>query len=139
MIISSEAELLIKLTSLQSKIQKKLGGSLSLHGISFTEYFVLRQLAGTPGKKMRRIDLAREVGLTPSGITRLLNPMEKIGLVTKEKAARDARVSFVAITNSGEKILKDASTTFNEAAKTLLSPINSKERELLSGITTKLI
>jgi DNA-binding MarR family transcriptional regulator len=138
MLISSEAELLIKLTSLQSKIQKKLGGSLSLHGISFTEYLVLRQLAKAPGKKLRRIDLAQEVSLTPSGVTRLLNPMEKIGLVTKEQAARDARVSFVAITNSGEKILKDASTTFNEAAKTLLSPINSKERKLLFDIITTL-
>jgi DNA-binding MarR family transcriptional regulator len=138
MLISSETELLIKLTSLQSKIQKKLGGSLSLHGISFTEYLVLRQLVRAPGKKLRRIDLAQEVSLTPSGVTRLLNPMEKIGLVTKEQAARDARVSFVAITNSGEKILKDASTTFNEAAKTLLSPINSKERALLSDIATKL-
>lgn len=136
---SQVAGLVIKLTNLQSKIQKKLGGSLSAHGISFTEYLVLRQLEQAPGEKLRRIDLAQEIGLTPSGITRLLNPMEKIGLITKEPAARDARVSFVAITNAGKKILGEATVTFNEVAKILMSPATEKEQQFLSDIVTALL
>ncbi|HKJ32732.1 MAG TPA: MarR family transcriptional regulator [Balneolales bacterium] len=137
--INTEAKLVIRLTNLQSKFQKKLGSSFSLHGISFTEYLVLRQLGHAPEKRLRRIDLANEIGLTPSGVTRLLNPMEKIGLVTKEQAVRDARVSLVAITDAGERILEDATKTFNETSKELLSSVNGEELELFSNIVATLL
>src|SRR5690554_2688095 len=63
----SQAELLIKLVALHSRVQRLLVGPLSCHGISFTEYLVLRQLHRTPDKKLRRIDLAQQVGLSASG------------------------------------------------------------------------
>ena len=44
---------------------------------------------------LKRIDLAEQVGLSASGVTRMLLPMEKIGLISKEEGARDARVSLV--------------------------------------------
>lgn len=73
---------------------------------------------------MRRIDLASSIGLTASGITRLVSPMEKIGLVQKERNERDARVSLVKITPAGETILGDATTTLRESANRLLDGIN---------------
>ena len=103
-----EGELLIKLANLQTRIQKRLSSALAPHGISFTEYLVLFQLNQAPGKTMRRIDLAEKVGLSASGVTRLLNPMQKIGLVKKEENARDARVSLVALTGTGNTIFQDA-------------------------------
>lgn len=68
-----------------------------LGGISLNECIILSSLLQAPENKMRRIDLAEKIGFTPSGITRLLLPMEKIGLVFREKNEHDARVSYVIL------------------------------------------
>jgi DNA-binding MarR family transcriptional regulator len=100
----TEGELVMNIINLQSKIQKRIGGALSVHGVGLSEYLVLHQLFIAPGQKMRRVDLAEQVGLSPSGITRLLNPMEKIGLIEKEENPRDARVSLVTLSIAGKRI-----------------------------------
>lgn len=134
-----DAELLVKLTNLQARFQKRLTADLSAHGISTTEYLVLRELDRAAGRRLRRVDLAEAVGLTPSGVTRLLNPMEKIGLVYKEAGARDARVSLVAIAPAGETIYRESSVTFAETSKELLAPVSKKERDALSRIANALL
>ncbi len=136
---SPQGELLIKLIALHTRIQKQLAGPLSVHGISFTEFLVLRQLRQAPDRKLRRVDLAQQVGLSASGVTRLLNPMQKIGLVSKEDAARDARVSLVTLTSAGENILKDATTTFNHVAQSFLDAIAGKDQNHLLKITNSLL
>jgi len=139
MAISEATELLVKLTNLQAKFQKTLTASLSVHGISVTEYLVLRRLDQAPDKKLRRIDLAQAVCLTPSGVTRLLNPMEKIGLVSKEAGARDARVSLVAIAPAGETIYRESSVTFADTSRELLASVSKNDRESLSRIAEALL
>jgi DNA-binding MarR family transcriptional regulator len=139
MATSGETELLVKLTNLQAKFQKALTASLSAHGLSVTEYLVLRRLDEAPEKKLRRIDLAQAVGLTPSGVTRLLNPMEKIGLVSKEAGARDARVSLVGIAPAGETIYRESSVTFADTCRELLESIGKKDRGSLSRIADGLL
>lgn len=135
----ADAGLLIELTNLQATFQKRLTTALSVHGLSVTDYLVLRQLRAAPGKKLRRIDLAQAICLTPSGVTRLLNPMEKVSLVRKESGARDARVSLVAITAAGETIYKESSVTFSETAKELFAPLGRKDRDALFRITSTLL
>ena len=73
----------------------------SLHGISFSDYQLLNHLARAPGGRLRRVDLAERVGLSASGVTRSLLPLEKIGLVTRQADPRDARVGFAVITPAG--------------------------------------
>ena len=75
---------------------------------------------------MRRIDLAQKLGLTASGITRLVAPMEKIGLVEKEANPRDARVSLVKITKAGETILADASISLEQKSQSVLEGLDPK-------------
>jgi DNA-binding MarR family transcriptional regulator len=60
---------------------------------------------------MRRVDLAEQVVLTASGITRLLEGLERAGLVAKETCASDARVSYAKITPSGEAKFREAAAT----------------------------
>ena len=135
----TSGDLLVRLINLNTHIQKRLSGPLSCHGISVVEYFVLKQLNQAPDKKMRRIDLANEVGLSASGVTRLLAPMEKTGLVTKEEAQRDARVSLVALTSSGERICDDARVSFEQTAGAILGALTASEQASLHKIATKLL
>ena len=130
----TDTEMMITISNLQAAFQKRLTADLSVHGISLTEYLVLRRLDAAPGKKLRRVDLAQAVGLTPSGVTRLLNPMEKIGLVNKEAGARDARVSLVTLAPAGATIYRESEVTFAESAKALLVPLGPADRDALSRI-----
>lgn len=139
MSVSGDTELLILLTNLTNKVQKKLGGSLAAHGISFTEYLVLRELNQAPSKKLRRIDLADSIGMSASGVTRLLNPMQKIGLVQKEEAPRDARVSMVALTGTGEKVFREANRTFSENANEFLAKLGGQDKQTLGEIASALL
>ncbi|MFT7665371.1 MAG: DNA-binding MarR family transcriptional regulator [Planctomycetota bacterium] len=108
-------------------ISKKLDSSLSLHGISFSEFMILSYLDKAPGKAMKRIDLAEQIGLSASGITRMVLPMEKIGLVKKETNQRDARVRLVKLSTAGKRILGEASSSLNVGTKRLLAPLDGEQ------------
>ena len=102
------------------------------HGISFGDYQVLNHLARAPGGRLRRVDLAERLGLTASGVTRTLLPLEKIGLVTREADPSDARVGFAAVTPAGEELLLNAGVTADQVSAELLKPIDADQ---LAGIT----
>lgn len=131
--------LVIDLVALQGVIQKRVGGALSMHGLGLSDYFVLNQLYLAPAQKMRRTELAERVGLSPSGITRLLNPLEKIGLVEKEANARDARVSLVTLSATGKKVYEEAKTAFSEASSALFSSLDTAQQADLSSLVRKVL
>lgn len=131
--------LVLMLANLTMKMQKRLGSALTPHGLSFTEYLVLRELVNAPGKKCRRIDLAETVGLSASGVTRLLNPMEKVGLVKKEEAPRDARVSLVAPTRVGEKIFRESDITIAHTSDAFLSALGEADKATFGRMVTALL
>ena len=91
--------LCLQIAKFQTLLARRLDARLG--GISFNELIILQIINHSPDKKIRRIDLAEKVGLTASGITRLLLPMEKIGLIEREKDDNDARVSYVKIAPGG--------------------------------------
>lgn len=106
MSISLSLNFFLELTKFNTIMARKFDASLD--GISFNEFVILYYLDKSSEGKLRRVDLASQVGLTPSGVTRLLLPMEKIGLIKKEANPRDARVSFVSIASGGKRKLLEA-------------------------------
>lgn len=109
-------------------INKQLNNSLGyVHGIGLSEYMVLDSLFDSPNKTMTRIDLAQSIGRTASGVTKMLLPMEKIGLIQKEAGARDARVSLVKISKAGERLFKDATTTLEQSSKEIMSKLSGRQ------------
>jgi len=84
---------------------------LNAHGLTLSDYEVLLRLARAEGGMMRRVDLAQSVLLTASGITRLLDGLERAGLVEKASCASDARVSYAKLTPAGRRKLAAASET----------------------------
>ncbi len=133
----AEVDLAMAFINTHSKIQKRLGSALSAHGIGLTEFLVLYQLYAVSNRKLQRSELAEQVGLSPSGVTRLLNPMEKIGLITKESNPRDARVSFVALSKAGEQVFQDASSAFAYAAVDFFKPLGKSQLNLLLDLLKK--
>lgn len=133
------ASFLVSQSLLQSKLQRKIDGHLSLHGISFTEYQIMHHLASAHEQTMRRIELADCVGISASGVTRLLAPMEKNRIIEKRSNPRDARVSLVMLSKSGDTLYQDASVSFGHCAKTLTSTLSTKQLETLIDLSSRLI
>lgn len=125
--VTPEMELILALSGLQSQIQKRIDSHLYTHGISFTEFQVMHRLYAAPGRTLRRIDLAEAIGLSASGVTRLLLPMEKIKLVEKQANPRDARVSLVKLSGTGQQVFEDAMVSFQQSAKDLCQNLDGKQ------------
>lgn len=123
---------ILNIVKVQSVITKKFDG-LSLHGLSLTDFMILHILSQVPGKRLRRIDLAESTGLTASGITRIISPMEKMGLVVKEHNDRDARVSYVKLTAVGDRILKEATVTAEHIGNKLLDGMAVTDLLIFAG------
>ncbi|MER7581533.1 MarR family winged helix-turn-helix transcriptional regulator [Kitasatospora sp. NPDC097691] len=107
----------LRLVRAQTAVVKRFDASLGgLHGVSLSDFTMLLHLAQAPGGRMRRVDLAEALGLTASGVTRGLAPLERIGLVTREAAARDARVAYAALTPTGRERLAEMLHTARQVA-----------------------
>ncbi len=122
--LTEYAKLSMNYSVVNTIVSKKIDSKLSAHGISFSEFMILYNLNQADRKMMRRIDLAEKIGLSASGITRLVSPMEKIGLVEKEINTRDARVSLVKLSEAGERILEESYVGINAASQEVFSKLD---------------
>jgi DNA-binding MarR family transcriptional regulator len=127
-------EFCFRLNRAYATLTRRLDISLgTYHGLSFADFMVLASLSRAPGGRLRRIDLAEKLGLTASGITRALIPLEKIGLVKRQSDARDARVGYAAITPAGGRLLGDAMATAEQVSEDAVKAVTAKQLETASA------
>lgn len=92
---------------------------LDVNGLSFAEVRLISALLATDAGR-RPTDLAAELHLTASGVTRALLPLEKRGIVERRRHADDARSSLALLTPSGRTTISEALAQAGErAARTL--------------------
>ncbi|PIQ76407.1 MarR family transcriptional regulator [Candidatus Peregrinibacteria bacterium CG10_big_fil_rev_8_21_14_0_10_49_24] len=133
---SPELKLLMNIATVQAVMSRKFDGRLG--SLGFTEFLILFHLNNVASGKLRRVDLAEQVGLTASAVTRLLAPMEKIGLVQREQNAKDARVSYVSLATGGKRMLRESMENAEELAKSLLSESDKQALENASVLMRRL-
>lgn len=111
----------------------------TLHELTLSDFDVLVQLYYAEGRRMRRIDLARSVLLTASGITRLLDGLESAGLVGKERCESDARVTYAVLTKAGVKKIEEARDSHLADIEELFGArFSPQEREQLAELLGRL-
>ena len=116
----SEIRTWIRFLATHSAITRELEARLmGTHGLTLSDYDVLVQLARAPERKLRNIDLAKAVVLTRSGVTRLVDGLEKDGLVARSSCPSDKRGTLVSITDEGIARLREAATTQVEGVREL--------------------
>jgi DNA-binding MarR family transcriptional regulator len=92
------------------------------HGLSLTEYEVLQRLSESDICKVRMQELADEVHLSQSALSRLVGRLENAGLVQRSICDIDRRGIYACITDSGQSARAQAEPTYREAlASTLRS------------------
>ena len=121
-------------------LTRELGARLEAeHGLTMSDFDVLIQLYHAPEHALKRIDIARQVLLTPSGITRLLDGLERCGLVGKRSCATDARVSYAVLTEEGLRKITAARESHSADVEELFgAALNAEEREQLGELLSRL-
>ena len=82
-------------------LETGLSGQLAEHGLSGVEAGVALRLARSPERSLRMSDLALQCDLSASGLTRVVDRLERAGLVSREACATDRRVTYAALTDEG--------------------------------------
>jgi DNA-binding MarR family transcriptional regulator len=105
------------------------------HGLTINDYEVMLMLAHAPERRLKRIELAQRVVLTPSGITRLLEGLERAGCVEKGTCQSDARVTYAVLTDAGLAKLREAAETHvADVDELFVSRYSDEELELLGEL-----
>jgi DNA-binding MarR family transcriptional regulator len=106
------------LIEVSTAIQADLDSDLeAAYGLNQGDYAVLVSLSEAEGRRMRMCDLAGGLRLSPSGLTRRLDGLVRDGLVAREPAPDDRRVSFAVLTTEGWSTLKAAAPLHVEGVR----------------------
>jgi DNA-binding MarR family transcriptional regulator len=109
------------------------------HGLTINDYEVLLRLSHAPDRRMRRVDLAEQVLLTASGITRLLDGLERDGLVERASSESDRRVVYAVLTDDGLSKLQEASASHLAQVDALFGTrFDDEELQSLTVLLTRL-
>jgi len=109
------------------------------HKLPLSSYEVLLFLADSPNGRMRMSELADSVLLSRSGLTRLVDRLEREGLLKRERCESDARGLFAEITPAGRELFDAARRTHLDGVRALfLDRFSRDELRTLGGLWQKL-
>lgn len=112
---------------------------MEIQGLSLHDLAALHHLFGAPDRRLRRVELAERLGLTTSGVARLLAPLEKLGYVARESDPRDARLALVTLTDAGAARTQEALADAEERASALLDrSLDADQRATLATLVARL-
>jgi DNA-binding MarR family transcriptional regulator len=124
------------LLSTYARLTKALDAQLEAeHGLPLTSYEVLMYLADSERGRMRMHDLARSILLSRSGLTRLVDRLERDGLLERCSCPSDARGSYACLTAKGRETLDAARATHLAGVRQLfLQHFTAAEQEQLGDV-----
>ena len=123
------------LLRIHAQLSKALDAQLdAAHGLPLTSYEVLMYLSDAEGGRMRMHDLASSVLLSRSGLTRLVDRLERDGYLERCSCAHDARGAFAVLTPAGREKLEAARETHLAGVRELfLSHFSDEELDALGA------
>jgi DNA-binding MarR family transcriptional regulator len=121
-------------------LAKRLDAELEqAHRLPMSSYEVLSHLAVAQGGRMRMCDLAEEVQLSRSGLTRLVDRLEREELIERCSCKHDARGSYACLTDAGRARLSEARGTHLTVVKEhFLSRLSEQELSVLADMWERL-
>jgi DNA-binding MarR family transcriptional regulator len=109
------------------------------HGLTINDYGALLCLARAEDGRLRRVDLAEELLLTASGVTRLLDGLERAGFVERAACASDRRVTYAVLTTAGKTKLEEASESHLAGVRALFEErFTEEEVDQLASLLARL-
>lgn len=130
----------LHLLQVHARLDERFSGELgAVHGLSLKEVLLLMQLAQASRHRLSRVDLAKRLSASPSTITRMTLPLEKLGLTGRETDPRDARLAYVVLTDAGQKAVANATATLERmSAEVFQDRWSAQEIQRLADLLARL-
>jgi DNA-binding MarR family transcriptional regulator len=110
------------------------------HRLRLTEYEVLLRLADQPGRRMRMSAIAGSMVLSQGGTTRLVERLERRGLVRREPCPEDRRGAYAVLTEDGEAVLRAARRTHLAGVRDhFLRHLSAEEMDTIAAAWARLL
>lgn len=119
-----------------ASLAKRLDAELEeRHGLPMSSYEVLHFLAGSERGRMRMCDLAEQAQMSRSGLTRLVDRLEREGLLERCSCEHDARGAYACLTAVGQERLCEARSTHRSVVREhFLSRFSAQELSSLAEL-----
>lgn len=119
-----------------ASLAKRLDAELEeRHGLPMSSYEVLHFLAGSERGRMRMCDLAEQAQMSRSGLTRLVDRLEREGLLERCSCEHDARGAYACLTTVGQQRLCEARSTHRSVVREhFLSRFSAQELSSLAEL-----
>ncbi|MGD1154944.1 MAG: MarR family transcriptional regulator [Terriglobia bacterium] len=124
---SLEAEVFLNLMRTADALARGAEEILKPAGLSHTQYNVLRILRGTGERGLCCREVAERMITRDPDVTRLLDRLERRGLLTRSRDSLDRRVITVRISAAGQKVLKGLDGPVAQYHRKLLSRMDKSE------------
>lgn len=123
----------------QSDLVTALESDLTQTGLTLGDYQVLVFLSEAPDHRLRMCDLAEQLQLSPSGLTRRLDGLVREGLVEREPSELDRRVMLAVLTHAGWTRLGAAAPThLASVRRRIVDHLTDDELTAMASIFAKL-
>jgi DNA-binding MarR family transcriptional regulator len=125
-----EQQFVLAFDALARAVRRARGAQTRSTGLALTlsQYALLEALATR--ETARVAELADEAGVTASTATRILDALERRGVVRRERAQHDRRAVAVSLTGPGRAVLESQERWVNERKRVFLTGLPAGQREL---------
>lgn len=129
------------LLQVQAAVVRRLEERLEEHRlVPIAQYDVLLELNAAPGRRLRMQQLSDRVVLSRSRVSRVVDEMERAGLVRREPDPDDRRGSFAVVTDEGRAALRKAAPVYLQGIdEEFLAHLTVGERTTLERSLTKVL
>lgn len=126
-----EEELFLNILRTSDQLMRRVADVLKPADLSATQYNVLRILRGAVPDGLACGEISERMVTRDPDITRLLDRLEKRGLVARSREKADRRVVTARITDAGLELLKKLDETVLRLHKAMLGHLDAKSQESL--------
>src|SRR4029450_5986514 len=109
-------------------------------GCSLIEHDLLAWLAAAPGKRLRMLDLATHLRVTPGGLTRIIDRLVERGWIQRDRPADNRREVYATLTKAGGAALRTARVVYVRVIEeTFVCYLNEQDLITLRSIANRLL
>lgn len=108
--------------------------------VAYRSYDVLVALLHAPQHRLRLSELAREVSLSRSGLTRMVDRLEREGYLRRSRSSEDGRGVYAELTEAGSQAVQRAWPTYKSGLETFFADrLSASERQTLRSMCLRLL
>jgi DNA-binding MarR family transcriptional regulator len=133
---SKEQEAILNILRTSDWLSNRLGRLLRQYGLTSSQYNVLRILRGE-GRPLPSLEIADRMIQVVPAITGLIDRLEKLALVVRQRCEEDRRVVYVAITRKGSELLRRIDKPLDDLHGRLIGHLSGAELSTLSRLLEK--